>query len=501
MWCAPARRSRPLRRPALAPAAGRAPARRTRARTRRAGPARRAAPRASRRRAVPATRDPRCRARSSARRARPVPRANGCGRTARRSAFRAPPARRGRCRWASTRPGAPSGGRRGAACCAGRTLEPRRPARAQLPRARGRAGSNRILRCRAPRRRPRRPGCRQQASSSSSTAERSRSTASCALPCTTAAQRNGNGSCSPRGPSGSRSALPASCARISDAAHAWPGNARAATTRGSSGVGFPANPSRLSATAPFAASSRRVASAAARAAAPVAYALDEQSASASRGVSERRRDTGSPERLAAVQHVTVELGAAEAHEGQGEMGERREICLSDRADRRHDRVHAALEHRDEGVDDLRRHAGAADREARDAREERRAHQLGRGRRAERGRAPDENATRPLRIVGRQRQPDVGTEARCRAVDALAVRGRPPERRRGSPRCARAPRRTSETVARAARDRDDVLDRGRSGPDRDPLGGRRAQPRPCGAERSGPFETGTIRRGLSCGCVR
>ena len=244
-------------------------------------------------------------------------------------------------------------------------------------------------------------GLSAAASSSSSTAERSRSTASCAVPCRTAAQRNGSGSCSPRGPPGSRSALPASCARISDAAHACPGNARAATTRGSSGVGFPANPSRLSATAPFAASRRCVASAATRAAAPVAYALDEQSASASRGVSGGAGDTGSPERLAAVQHVTVELRAAEAHEGQGEMGERREVCLSDGADRRYDRVHAAVEHRYEDVDDLRRHARAPDREASDAREEGRANQLRRGSRAERGRAPDENAARSLRIVGRQ----------------------------------------------------------------------------------------------------
>ena len=213
-----------------------------------------------------------------------------------------------------------------------------------------------------------------------------------------------------------------------------------------------------------------------------------------------RRDTGSPERLAAVQHVTVELRAAEAHEGQGEMGERREVCLSDGADRRYDRVHAAVEHRYEGVDDLRRHAGAPDREARDAREERRANQLRRGSRAERGRAPDENAARSLRVVGRQGQPDVGAEARGRAVDALAVRGRPGERVVAR-RDARARRVGERDAGATARDRDDVLDRRRSRPDGDPRGGRRAQSRPWGADRSGPFEIGTIRRGLSCGCVR
>ena len=218
------------------------------------------------------------------------------------------------------------------------------PERSSLERVRERGGS-RTPRCRAPLRRPRRPGCRQQRRARARPPSRSRSTASCALPCRTARAAERQRILQPPRPVRARAAR---CPRAARGSRTPPthvpgtGEPRRRGDRAASGSRR--TPRGVSATAAFAASRRRVASAAARAAAPDRERARRAERQRVARRERRRRDAGSPERLAAVQHVTVELGAAEAHEGQGEMGERREVCLSDGADRRYDRVHAAVEH-------------------------------------------------------------------------------------------------------------------------------------------------------------
>ncbi len=85
-----------------------------------------------------------------------------------------------------------------------------------------------------------------------------------------------------------------------------------------------------------------------------------RSASPSFGCKRERLEPDGGERLGRRHDPIVEHGLADADHRGGHVGERREVARgADRALRRNDRRHAAIEHRRDAVDRLRPHAGGA----------------------------------------------------------------------------------------------------------------------------------------------
>ena len=308
-------------------------------------------------------------------------------------------------------------------------------------------------RCRAPRRRPRRPGCRQQRRARARPPSGSRSTASCALPVA------GGGAAERRRTLQSSAARPSSrerAARELRAGLVRPPTACPRERSSGDDAGIERRrvssrtPRGFSATAPFARIEevRRVGCREGGGARRVRARRAERQrcrAGASGGAVDtgspgapRRTSSTSPVELRAARGPTrgrarsasVARSASPTEPIVGMTGCTRRSSIATRA-----------------VDDLRRHAGAPD-----PRGPRRARRAPREPCSVEAAGPSA-AARPTRMrrarsgsSGRPGQADVGAEARGRPVDALAVRGRPGRARRRSPatRARAAP--ASETPA-------------------------------------------------------
>ncbi len=128
-------------------------------------------------------------------------------------------------------------------------------------------------------------------------------------------------------------------------------------------------------------------------------------------------EPGASERLRRRHHVVVELRVTFTDQHHRHVRERSEIGDADGAARRHDRMHARIQHRDEHLQHRGRDAGAAARHAGRAREHGRTHDVARMARTHAdGARPNRAKLVGVALRRRDRLSGVGAERGVEAVD-------------------------------------------------------------------------------------